>query len=487
MFQNGGPGSRHLGFSLEGFPRSNASTLFGATNSNSNSNSNSNNNEQPFSPPSHHDTQPDQDSGMDWLSPSTSHEQHFDDANFSEMPTDTGDLMEFDDLDHSESNGSGIRNHIPPLPPRPGGSMSTSVGTHSSLSSQYTTAFNPVNDNLFSSPVTSPTDSVFGSFPRFNRINSPFGTPSLDTSSSFVSMGSYSHINAMHSPGVGVSSNPFGSFGPFVSHHQTQQTVVGSKIEPQDTSDRLGSGAMTPTATSVPGSRLPVGGTPGFEIWKAPSPPQIKVEPSMASPRLTDTPALPQRPATNSQGVAKPPVPTKPKALQLSGNPFGFSSDGFKSSANRNKGKEPAAGPAIISPQPIPNLIDLDTDMDSSITPHSMPSPSSAFKTEEDGDPSVMSLPEAPTLPSMSTLAAGVASPAPLRFDSQPLMDESSKTNLPDGRPSNFRSARPAQNVVTLEAWEYYKDIIRCLYLDERKPLKEVIAVMIEKHGFTAT
>lgn len=394
--------------------------------------------------------------------------------------------MEFDDIDRSETNGSGIRDSVPPLPPRPGGSISTSVDTHSSLSSQYTT-FNPVNDNLFSSPVTSPTDSVFGSFPRFNRVTSPFGTPSLDASSSFVPMGSYSHINPMHSPGVGASPNLFGSFGGFVSHNQIQQTVVGSKIEPQDTSDRLGSGTITPTAiSSIPGARLPIGGTPGFEVWKAPSPPRIKAEPSIASPRLMDTPALPQqRPVTNSQGFAKPPVPTKPKALQLaSNNPFGFSSDSFKSSASQNKGKAPATA---VSQQPIPNLIDLDADMDSSTTQPSMPSPSSAFKTEEDGDLNVMSLPEAPTLPSMSTLAAGVASPAPISLESQPPMSDASRTDLSDSRPSAFRSSRPVANLVTVEAWEYYKDIIRCLYLDERKPLKEVITIMTEKHGFTAT
>lgn len=37
------------------------------------------------------------------------------------------------------------------------------------------------------------------------------------------------------------------------------------------------------------------------------------------------------------------------------------------------------------------------------------------------------------------------------------------------------------------EAWEAVKGTIRQLYLEERKPLKEVIQVMADQHGFQAT
>lgn len=53
-------------------------------------------------------------------------------------------------------------------------------------------------------------------------------------------------------------------------------------------------------------------------------------------------------------------------------------------------------------------------------------------------------------------------------------------------RPSQ-QGSRPSREQVPAEAWESMKTIIRQLYLEERKPLKEVIHVMAERHGFQAT
>lgn len=47
--------------------------------------------------------------------------------------------------------------------------------------------------------------------------------------------------------------------------------------------------------------------------------------------------------------------------------------------------------------------------------------------------------------------------------------------------------ARPSREQVPAEAWEAVKGTIRHLYLEERKPLKEVIQVMAEQHNFQAT
>lgn len=47
--------------------------------------------------------------------------------------------------------------------------------------------------------------------------------------------------------------------------------------------------------------------------------------------------------------------------------------------------------------------------------------------------------------------------------------------------------ARPSREQVPVEAWEAVKGTIRHLYLEERKPLKEVIQVMAEQHNFQAT
>jgi hypothetical protein len=47
--------------------------------------------------------------------------------------------------------------------------------------------------------------------------------------------------------------------------------------------------------------------------------------------------------------------------------------------------------------------------------------------------------------------------------------------------------SRPSREQVPAEAWESFKNTIRTLYLEERKPLKEVMSVMADKYGFQAT
>lgn len=37
------------------------------------------------------------------------------------------------------------------------------------------------------------------------------------------------------------------------------------------------------------------------------------------------------------------------------------------------------------------------------------------------------------------------------------------------------------------QVWEEHKDVIKQLYLDERRPLRDVMTVMAQKHGFQAT
>lgn len=46
---------------------------------------------------------------------------------------------------------------------------------------------------------------------------------------------------------------------------------------------------------------------------------------------------------------------------------------------------------------------------------------------------------------------------------------------------------RPSREQVPAEAWEQFKGTIRTLYLEERKPLKEVMTIMAERFGFQAT
>lgn len=47
--------------------------------------------------------------------------------------------------------------------------------------------------------------------------------------------------------------------------------------------------------------------------------------------------------------------------------------------------------------------------------------------------------------------------------------------------------SRPSREQVPAEAWESFKPTIRDLYLEQRKPLKEVMAIMADKYNFQAT
>lgn len=46
---------------------------------------------------------------------------------------------------------------------------------------------------------------------------------------------------------------------------------------------------------------------------------------------------------------------------------------------------------------------------------------------------------------------------------------------------------RPSREQVPAEAWEGYKSTIHDLYLEQRKPLKEVMTIMAEQYNFQAT
>lgn len=46
---------------------------------------------------------------------------------------------------------------------------------------------------------------------------------------------------------------------------------------------------------------------------------------------------------------------------------------------------------------------------------------------------------------------------------------------------------RPSREQVPAQAWEGLKTTIRDLYLEQRKPLKEVMSIMADKYNFQAT
>lgn len=378
MYSHNAGRSRQMGFSIEGFIPSDQSGLFGTHQSRS----------------VQHETQHQADSdaaSMDWLSHTSSHEQQYQRSTFSGMNAEPGDLMEFDDLDHVESHSSaGVRSLVsefenkafaPPLPPRPINDMSTSLDTHSSFSNSYGHFHPSSHDNRISSPI-SPTESVFGSFSRLNRVHSPFTTPTIESSSSFMSLNSFPTMGSLHSPGVSSSSGPFGSLGSYLtnhdSHHQQeplrQERLSHQHITGAMDSDELASSmaqAKQPQITSM------TGGTPGFEIWRPPTEPEIKAEPSsMQEPLLSLS-----TPATNSAGFPKPPVPAKPKPLSAAaGNQFIMEyANGSRSFKGKAVAKPPPPPPP---PPPRPQPTPIITDVASPLVGISSPM-SPAIKVEE--------------------------------------------------------------------------------------------------------
>ncbi|TQV92065.1 hypothetical protein V2A60_004371 [Cordyceps javanica] len=184
-------------------------------------------------------------------------------------------------------------------------------------------------------------------------------------------------------------------------------------------------------------------GTPGFSIWRPPSSPKIKQEPS------------PESPVTFSRNLfEKPPIPPKPKPSQETHQ---ITLD-FNSPA-KDKGKAPIKPPkppkpprSRLQPPPKPPRPQLDTK---------------ALITSPGSE-------QAPQTPATPSTTADVTSPGP----------------------SSFRQAvsalrghglRPGRELVPAEVWEHHKPTIRSLYLDDRKPLKEVMSIMADKYSFQAT
>ncbi|KAF4121832.1 hypothetical protein GMORB2_1672 [Geosmithia morbida] len=69
----------------------------------------------------------------------------------------------------------------------------------------------------------------------------------------------------------------------------------------------------------------------------------------------------------------------------------------------------------------------------------------------------------------------------------QPSMTPEPKLKESTPQPSGSGSRPHAREQVSAESWEEHKAVIHDLYLEQRKPLKEVMAIMAEKHNFHAT
>lgn len=134
---------------------------------------------------------------------------------------------------------------------------------------------------------------------------------------------------------------------------------------------------------------------------------------------------------------------------------------------SKAKGKAPVKPPKPKAPKP-----ELPLSTSSSI-------PFSLTIKEEPSTPQPNSVPSA----SESALVCEIVDCSHPCLPNKERQDQS-------GEPSTSRSSmmnRPSREQVPAEAWEGFKSTIRDLYLEQRKPLKEVMSIMAEKYNFQAT
>ncbi|EGX88015.1 hypothetical protein CCM_09151 [Cordyceps militaris CM01] len=261
------------------------------------------------------------------------------------------------------------------------------------------------------------------------------------------------------------SSQPTQLFQPTQLNQQTQSTQPSQPTPPIQTSQpieptqqltrRLSSQSREqstqPQKKPFQGTfgSSTTSGTPGFSIWRPPSSPNIKHEPSPESPGMFTKSLL-----------EKPPVPPKPRPIQETHQ---ITLD-FNSPA-KSKGKAPVKPPkppkpprSRLQPPPPPARPQIDTQ---------------SLVTSPGSEP-IPQTPATPVTPATPSTTADIASPGPstLRQAVSALRGH---------------GLRPGRELVPAEVWEHQKPTIRSLYLDDRKPLKEVMAIMAEKYNFQAT
>lgn len=338
------------------------------------------------------------------------------------------------------------REFNPPLPPRPTQQQAQSPIVNSPQASSSYGMFHPSSMGSMSSmgqhagsphPQSPPISTHFGSFNSLgpNQMQSPVNSPA---DNSYGSFGGQSRVASppMTSPS---SSMSFAGF-----HDSRVSTPTAGPA-----SNQFGSldDFMTATGPSQPGivshhepmpannsdshgSSSAAPGTPGFAIWRPPPSAPLKTEPD-------SNPSNPPS-STQSNNSFRPPVPPKPVINQS--NQFILE---LNPSA-KAKAKAPAKPPRPRAPSM------------ASVT---------AFSPEVKQEPFSTPVPETPSSSASGTMGA--------RRSSVSLRAQA--------------GSRPSREQVPAEAWESYKSIIRTLYLEERKPLKEVMAIMADQHGFQAT
>ncbi|KAF4983391.1 hypothetical protein FZEAL_1120 [Fusarium zealandicum] len=374
-------------------------------------------------------------SGMDWAPTPSDYQTRF--HNQSSVP----DNVEFETM-NSPQAGGGVgrlvahfenKSFAPPLPARPSNTVMSPVNTQPPASSPFG-SFSVASPTV-ASPLASPSEPNYGLLGGQSRVSSPIASPPP------MSFGGYHDLSAQ-SPGVGPSSGHFGSMDSFMTNHrvmtpmETSSMPAGSPMMTTPMMNYSNHSKVTSPGPAAPG----VPGTPGFAIWRPPAP--MASKPSMDQPQGSSS-------SSNAGGYfAKPPIPSTPKPVMNAGSQLVLD---FNSSSNA-KGKAPARPPSRPPRHP----------------------------TRQ---------------PSRSHISTPpVFSPTIKREPSTPQLSQATAVShtLPSERRSSVSQrsqagSRPSREQVPAEAWESLKTTIRTLYLEERKPLKEVMSIMADKYGFQAT
>ncbi|RDA90599.1 hypothetical protein CP533_6926 [Ophiocordyceps camponoti-saundersi (nom. inval.)] len=304
-------------------------------------------------------------------------------------------------------------------------------------------------------PATGLGESPWASYGLHPRVPSP-----LAANPSAVGFGSFQDTPRVTEP---VVPTQFGGLDVFASANR----VPGPAPLPLQTSQMAPSPMISPTQTSPP-----VAGTPGFEIWRPPG--SVGVKPVVAPP--------PQAMPRSGNGFVKPPIPSTPKPSMMnngSGNQFILEFNPSATSTTlpsatasgataKAKGKAPVKPARLRAPPAVPSPFSPEVKQEP-VTPGTCEGPSSSLAVA----PLPVSAGAFGLVPTSS--AAGLM---PAQAQAQRPASASLRAHT---------GSRPSREQVPAEAWEQFKSTIRTLYLDERRPLKEVMAIMAEKYNFQAT
>ncbi|KAH7246872.1 hypothetical protein NW759_009288 [Fusarium solani] len=369
-------------------------------------------------------------SGMDWAPTPTDYQTRF------QHQDAVAENVELDNMSPQAGGGVGRlvahfenKGFAPPLPPRPSNTISSPVNQEPSVSSPFGTF--SVASPILTSPLASPSEPNYGLLGDQSRVTSPIASPPP------IAFGGY-HDLSVSNPGVGSSSGHFGSMNSFMVNNRVATPMETSMVaSPMVATPIMNNPKVASPSPATPG----VPGTPGFAIWRPPVP-------------MTPKPTMDQFQGTSSSSTsggyfAKPPIPSTPKPVMNAGSQLVL--DFNSNSGSIAKGKAPMRPPA--KPR------------------HPVRQPSrSQISTPAAFSPAIKREPSTPHL--------SQASPAPHTLASERRSSVSQRAQT---------GSRPSREQVPAEAWESFKNTIRTLYLDERKPLKEVMSIMADKYGFQAT